>query len=56
MRNHFDLAIPLLTDLHRIPQIPHPAIHLDFIVQELFKCGDVEDFVRGGLGGVDDEL
>lgn len=56
MRNNLNLPIPLLADLHRIPQIPDPPVHLDLVVQELFKGRDIEDFVRGGLGGVDDEL
>ena len=56
MRNDLDLAIALLADLDRIPQIAHPVIDLDLIVQELFESGDVEDLVRSGLRGVDDEL
>ena len=56
MRDDLDLAVPLLADQDRVPQIADAAVDFDLVVQELFKGGDVEDFVRGGLGGVDDEL
>jgi len=56
MRNDLDLPIALLADLDRVAQVPRAAIDFDAVVQELLKGGDVEDLVRGGLGGVDDVL
>ena len=56
MSQNLNLPIPHLADLDRISQVTNAVIDLDFIVEELFKGGDVEDLVRGGLGGVDDEL
>ena len=56
MRNDFDLPVSDLVDRHLVSQIADAAIDLDLVVQELFEGGDVEDFVRGGLGGVDYEL
>ena len=54
--NHLDLPIALLANLHDIPQVPHAVVHLDLVVQEFLEHGNIEDFVRGGLGGIDDEL
>lgn len=56
VRNDLNLAIPLLTDLHRVAEVVGTIVDLDLIVQEFLERGDVEDLVRGGLGGVDDEL
>ena len=57
MRHHFNLALtPHLGDLDRIAEVAGPVIDFDLVVEEFFKGGDVEDFVRGGLGGVDYEL
>lgn len=56
MRHHFDLPLPLLGDLHRVAEVADAVVDLDLVVQELLEGGDVEDLVRGGLGGVDDEL
>lgn len=56
MRNHLDLAISLLADLHDVPQVPHAVVDFDLVVEEFLKSGDVENFVRDGLGGVDDVL
>ena len=56
MRNHFYLSIALLRDHNRVAQVARSTIDLDTVVQELFECGDVEDLIVGGLGGVDDEL
>lgn len=56
MRNNLNLPLTLLANRHRIPQVPHPSIDLNFIMQKLFKSGDVEDLVRGRDGGVDCEL
>ena len=56
MRNHLDLALTHLTDLDDIAQIANAVVDFDFLVEEFLKGGDVEDFVGGGLGGVDYEL
>ena len=56
VRNNLDLAVADLADLHHVPQVADAAVDLDAVVQELLEGGDVEDLVRGGLGGVDDEL
>ena len=56
MGDNLDLALPLLTDLHHIAQVPHAPVDFNLVMQELFESGDVEDFIRGGLRGVDDEL
>ena len=56
MRHHLDLPIPRAIDLHDLAQIADPVVHLDLVVQELLKRGDVEDLVRGRLRRVDDEL
>ena len=54
--NDFNLPFTLLANLDRVAQIPYAIVDLDLVVQELLKGRDVEDLVRGGLGGVDDEL
>ena len=56
MRDNFNLAVALLANLHRITQIAHAVVDFDLVVQEFLKRGDVEDFVRSGLRGVDDVL
>ena len=57
MRHHLDFALAAyLRDLDGIAQVAGPVIDFDFVVEEFLKGGDVEDFVRGGLGGVDYEL
>ena len=56
VRDDLDLAVADLAYLHHVPQVAHAALDLDAIVQELLEGGDVEDLVRGGLGGVDYEL
>lgn len=56
MRNHFNLSIALLAYLYGVPQIPSSIINLDFIMEELFEGGNIEDLVGGGLGSIDDEL
>lgn len=56
MCNDLDLSIALLADCHGITQISNTVVDLDFVVKEFLEGGDVEDFVGGGLGGVDDEL
>ena len=54
--DNLNLPFTLLADLNRVAQIAYPVVDLDLVVEELFKGGNVEDLVRGGLGGVDDEL
>ena len=54
--NDFDLPFTLLANLDRVAQISYAIVDLDLVVQELLKGRNVEDLVRGGLGGVDDEL
>lgn len=56
MRNNLDLAIALVRNRHHISKIAHAPIDFDFLVQEFFKGGDVEDFIGGGLRGIDYEL
>lgn len=56
MRHHFYLPFPLLGDLHHITEVSDAVVDFYLLVQELLEGGDVEDFVRGGLGGVDYEL
>lgn len=56
MRNDFDLSIPLLADHDGVAQIADTVVNLDFVMQEFLEGGYVEDFVRGWLGGIDDEL
>ncbi len=56
MRNNLDLSIALLADRNRVAQISNAIINLDLIMEKFLECRDVEDFVRGWLGGVDDEL
>ena len=56
MRNNLNLRITLLTDSNHISQIPHSIINFDFVVEEFLERRDVEDFIGGGLGCVDDEL
>lgn len=57
MRHH--LNFPFGTDLgdgDLVPQVTDARIDFYFVVEEFFESGDVEDFVGGGLGCVDDEL
>lgn len=54
--NDLDLPLTLLANLYGVAQIPHAIVDLDLVVEELLESGNVEDLVRGGLGGVDDEL
>ena len=56
MRHHLNFPIPGAIDLHNLPQIADPVIHLDLVVQELLERAHVEDLVRGGLRRVDDEF
>jgi hypothetical protein len=54
--DYLDLAISLLLNGYRIPKISNQSIDLDFVVEELLECIDVEYFVARGLRSVDDEL
>ena len=45
MGNDFNLAIALLAYLYRIAQIPYTIVHFDFVVEELFERGNIEDLV-----------
>ena len=56
MGDNFDLAIANLTDLNYVSEVTDAAFDLDFVVKEFLERGDVENLIRGGLGGVDDEL
>ena len=56
MGDNLDLALPLLANLYHIAQITYAPVDFDLVVQELFESRDVEDFIRGRLRGVDDEL
>jgi hypothetical protein len=56
MRNNLDLSVTDLRDLHGLAEVSNTAVNLDLILKELLECGDVEDFVGGWLGCVDDEL
>ena len=54
--NNLNLPFTLLANLDRVAQVTNAVVDLDLVVEELLKGGNIEDFVRGGLGGVDDEL
>ena len=56
MGNNLDLALADLRDLDLVAEVADTALNLDLLVQELLKGRDIEDLVRGGLLGVDDEL
>ncbi len=56
MGDDLDLALALLGDLDGVAEVADAVVDLDLVVQELLEGGDVEDLVRRGLGGVDDEL
>ena len=56
MCNDLNLPFTLLANLDRVAQITYAVVDLDLVMQELLESRNVEDFVRGGLGGVDDEL
>lgn len=51
-----NFSITLLGDLDGVTKVSNTAINLDLIVEELLERADVENFVGGGLGCVDDEL
>jgi len=56
VRNNLDLSIANLRDLHNVAEVTDTAVDLDLVLEELLEGGDIEDFVAGGLRGVDDEL
>ena len=56
MRHNLYFPVPELRNHNRIAEVANAVIDFDLVVQEFLEGGDVEDFVRGGLGGVDYEL
>lgn len=56
MRNHLYFPVALLADQYGFAKITDSVIDFDFVVEEFLEGGDVEDFVCGGLRGVDGEL
>lgn len=56
MCHNLDLAITGLRDVDGVAEIPNPALHLDLIMQKLFKGGEVENLVADRLGAVDGVL
>lgn len=56
MCHNLNLSVAGLADQDRVAEVASAAVDLDTVVQELFERGDVEDFIRGGLRGVDDIL
>lgn len=56
MRHDLDLALADLGDLDDVPEVADAVVDFDLVVEEFLEGGDVEDFVGGGLGGVDYEL
>ena len=56
MCHDLDLPIPNLTYRDRVTEIADTVVHLYLVMQEFLKGGDIEDLVRGGLRGIDDEL
>lgn len=56
MRHDFDLVAADLGDGNGVAQVAGAAIDLDALREELLEGGDIEDFVRNGLGAVDGVL
>jgi len=56
MCHDLDLAIANLGDIDRVAEVPHTALNLDPIMQELFEGRKVENLVADRLGAVDDVL
>jgi hypothetical protein len=56
MCHDLDLAIADLGDVDRVAEVPHTALDLDPIMQELFEGRKVENLVADRLGAVDDVL
>ncbi len=56
MCNDLNFSIPLLADRDCVAQITNTVVNLDLLIQKLLEGGDVEDFVRGWLGRIDNEL
>lgn len=54
--DNFDLSITNLLDLNNVTEVSYTAIDLDFILEELLECGNVEDLVGSGLRSIDNEL
>ena len=56
MCDDLNLPLTLLANLYRITQVANPIVDLDLVVEELLEGRNIKDLVRGGLGGIDDEL
>jgi len=56
VRHDFDLVAADLGDGNGVAQVAGAAIDLDALREELLEGGDIEDFVRNGLGAVDGVL
>lgn len=56
MRHDLNLAVASLADQDRLAEVAGASVDLDPVMQELLEGGDIEDFVRGRLRGVDDIL
>lgn len=56
MSDDNNLTITLLRDLDGVTKVPDTAVNLDLVVEKLLERADVEDFVGGRLGCVDDKL
>jgi hypothetical protein len=54
--DNLNLSLANLGDLDYIAEVSNTSVNLDLILEEFLEGGDVEDFVGGGLRGVDDEL
>lgn len=56
MCHDLDLAIADLRDVDRIAEVPHTALNLDPVMQELFEGRKVENLVADRLSTVDSVL
>jgi len=56
MCHNLNLALAGLGNSDRVPQVTNTALDFDFVMEKLFKRGDVEDLVADWLGAVDGEL
>ena len=56
MCDDLNLPLTLLANLYRVTQVTNPIVDLDLVVEEFLEGRNIEDLVRGGLGGIDDEL
>ena len=56
MRNDLNFAITLLAYFYGITKVSYSIVHFNFVMEELFKGRHIEDLVRSGVGGIDNEL